>query len=350
MSGDERLRLACLGLHPDRRAALVDRWGSAGRVLAAIGAGRVRASEAVRRAASLSATECRRRLDSVGVRAVLRGDEQFPEWLGCLPESPDVLFLRGALPAVPGVAIVGTRRCTRYGRSLAGAYGRIAAESGWPVVSGLARGIDGEAHRGMLGGGGIGVAVLGSGPDVIYPPEHRDLHDALVHGGGAVVTEYPPGTPPEPWRFPPRNRVISGLAGAVVVVEAAETGGALITAGFAAEQGRTVFAVPGDVGRASSTGCNLLIRDGAIPVLTPDDFAEAIALVLGPPTRARPAARCGTGPDDQLLRALGPTGLGLEEAAAVWGLAAPDAAAAATRLEMAGRARWDGGVLVPTGR
>jgi DNA processing protein len=127
------------------------------------------------------------------------------------------------------------------------------------------------------------VAVLGSGIDVWYPPEHRVLGEELVAAAGAVVSEYPPGTRPEPWRFPRRNRIISGLARAVVVVEAAERGGALITARLAAEQGREVFAVPGDVGRVTSLGTNLLIRDGAIPVLGAADLLEALSLVPGAP-------------------------------------------------------------------
>jgi DNA processing protein len=146
----------------------------------------------------------------------------------------------------------------------------------------LARGIDGAAHEGTVAAGGRGVAVLGCGIDVAYPPEHAFLGERLRGLGGAVVTEYPPGTPPEGWRFPPRNRIISGLTAAVVVVEAGVKGGALITAGAALLQGVPVFAVPGDVGRASSHGTNLLIRDGAHPVLDADDLIAELELILGP--------------------------------------------------------------------
>jgi DNA processing protein len=194
-----------------------------------------------------------------------------------------MLFVRGQIPTLPTVAIVGTRRCTTYGRHLAFEYGGAVADAGWCVSSGLARGIDGAAHKGVTSAGGVGVAVLGCGVDVAYPAEHAALASALVSGGGGVITEYPPGSPPEPWRFPPRNRIISGMAAAVVVVEAAVTGGALITAGYALTQGRVVFAVPGDIRRASSAGCNLLIRDGAHPVLDPDDLIEELSLVLGQP-------------------------------------------------------------------
>ena len=221
-----------------------------------------------------------------GIARVRRSDPSYPPGLTLIADPPEELWVRGTLPPEAGVAIVGTRRATRYGLGLARAMGRAVATHGWVVVSGLARGVDGAAHRGCLDGGGVGVAVLGSGVDVWYPAEHRGLGEELIDAGGAVVSEYPPGTTPEPWRFPARNRVISGLAGAVVVCEAAETGGALITARLAAEQGREVFAVPGDVSRPTSVGANLLIRDGAVPVLGPDDLVEALSLVMGPPPKA----------------------------------------------------------------
>lgn len=217
-----------------------------------------------------------------GVATVRPGDAAYPDLLGEI-ETPPRLWVRGEIPDLPMVAIVGTRRATGYGLSLGRQMAAAAARSGWAVVSGLARGVDGAAHRGTLDGGGRGVAVLGSGIDVWYPPEHRVLGEELVAAAGAVVSEYPPGTRPEPWRFPRRNRIISGLARAVVVVEAAERGGALITARLAAEQGREVFAVPGDVGRVTSLGTNLLIRDGAIPVLGAADLLEALSLVPGAP-------------------------------------------------------------------
>lgn len=216
-------------------------------------------------------------------RRVKRGAADYPDILERIEDPPAQLWIRGQVPGPPAVAIVGTRRATRYGLNLARQMGRTVAAAGWPVVSGLARGVDGAAHRGCLDARGAGMAVLGSGIDVWYPREHRALGEGLIASGGAVISEYPPGTRPEPWRFPARNRIISGLSAAVVVVEAAEKGGALITARLAAEQGREVFAVPGDVDRRTSTGTNLLIRDGAVPVLGGDDLIEALSLVLGPP-------------------------------------------------------------------
>lgn len=212
-------------------------------------------------------------------------DPGYPAALASIADPPPTLWWRGTLPSEPGVAIVGSRRPTRYGLDLALSFGRAVAAHGWWVVSGLARGIDGGAHRGCLAAGGRGVAVLGTGVDVWYPPEHRRLGEELIGGGGGVVSEYPPGTTPRPHHFPARNRIIAGLAAVVVVVEAAVTGGALITARLAAEQGREVFAVPGDVTRPTSMGANLLIRDGAVPVLGTADLIEALSLVLGPPPR-----------------------------------------------------------------
>lgn len=349
MSEDTRLRLAFCGLHPDRAARLVRDLGSPAAVLAALTEGRIRAPEAARGAAALSAAACRERLGRLRVTPVFRGGAGYPEHLGDLPGAPDVLFLKGRLPAGPGVAIVGTRRCTRYGLGLAQVYGRACAAAGWPVVSGLARGADAAAHRGVVDARGVGVAVLGCGPDIVYPAEHRPLLDSLLASGGGVVTEYPPGARPDPWRFPPRNRIIAGLAAAVVVVEAAETGGALITATAALDQGRHVFAVPGDVGRDTSRGCNLLIRDGATPVFDPADLVASLSLLLGPPLAPEAPARavCLDAPSRCLLAAIPPGGTTLEAAAAASGLGVSVAMAATARLEVAGLVRRDGALVVP---
>lgn len=351
MTPDEvdRLRLAFCGLHPDRSARLVREMGAPGAVLAAIRGGKVRVPAAAAWAAAAAGAECHGRLTRLGVRPVFRHGEGYPAWLAELPNAPDVLLVKGSLPSLPGVAIVGTRRCTRYGLALAREYGRACAEAGWPVVSGLARGADAEAHRGVAEAGGIGCAVMGCGPDIVYPPEHRPLLAALLAAGGGAATEYPPGTPPEAWRFPPRNRIISGLAAAVVVVEAGVRGGALITAAAALEQGRHVFAVPGDVGRATSEGCNLLIRDGATPVLRAPDLVASLSLLLSLP---RPSARAPTAEGLEpaaraLLAALPPGGLPIEEAARAAGLPAPAALALLSRLEVAGRLSRRGGIVVP---
>ncbi|MBM3694555.1 MAG: DNA-protecting protein DprA [Actinobacteria bacterium] len=349
MSDEARLRLAFCGLHPDRADRLKRAFGSPAGAVGALASGRVAAPEAVRAAAALPFAACRERLARLGVTPLFRGGAGYPAHLADLPGAPDVLFSKGALPAQPGVAIVGTRRCTRYGTGLARVYGQACAAVGWPVISGLARGADAEAHRGVVDAGGAGVAVLGCGPDIVYPAEHRPLLESLLAGGGGMVTEYPPGARPEPWRFPPRNRIIAGLAGAVVVVEAGETGGALITAAAALEQGRHVFAVPGDVGRATSRGCNLLIRDGATPVLDPADLVASLSLLLGPGRAPAPSGPAPPveGPGRALLAALPPGGAALEEAATAAGLGVAEAMAALARLEVAGLVRRDGGLVLP---
>lgn len=281
MSDEHRLRLAFSGLHPERIRELCDRFAGPAGAVGAIERRRVKASEPIRNGVAISAAQRAAELDALGIDIVLRGDPLYPAHLDRFEDAPDLLFVCGDLTQAPGVAIVGTRRCTAYGLELAEAYGRAVAETGWPVVSGLARGIDGAAHRGMVQAAGRGVAVLGCGIDVTYPREHRRLGEQVLELGGAIVSEYPPGSRPDPWRFPPRNRIIAGLSAAVVVVEAGMTGGALITAVKAAEYGIPVFAMPGDVDRATSEGTNRLIRDGAFPVFDPEDLVEELDLVYG---------------------------------------------------------------------
>lgn len=216
---------------------------------------------------------------SSDVSALLGPDDaDYPIGLHDLEQPPDI-YVRGTISSRPGVAIVGTRKCTRYGVDLAEACGSLLAEIEWVVVSGLARGIDAAAHRGMVRGGGKGVAVLGSGLDRVYPAENKSLLRNLLDLGGAVVSEYPDDTPPDRWRFPARNRLIAAMASAVVVVESALTGGSQITAVLAAEMGRPVFAFPGDVDRPASVGTNRLIRDGAIPVLGSQDLVSELSLL-----------------------------------------------------------------------
>jgi DNA processing protein len=216
-----------------------------------------------------------------GVDFALRKD--LPEHLGMLPDAPPWLFVRGVLPAAPGVAIIGSRHATRYGLELAERLGAVVGMSGWPVVSGLARGIDAAAHRGCVRSGAPTVAVLGCGIDSFYPKSNSDLGRRILAGGGAVVSEFGPGAAPERWRFPARNRIISGLSGVVVVVEAAAKSGALITANQAVAQGREVVAVPGDLSRATSEGCNRLIRDGAHVLVDVDEAPELIEMLMGVP-------------------------------------------------------------------
>jgi DNA processing protein len=223
--------------------------------------------------------------EEFGIRSVIFGGPGYPVLLNVIPDPPAVLFWRGDLGrflASPSVAVIGSRRCTQYGRKVARTLSQDFARAGVGVVSGLARGIDGEAHLGALDAGGRTLAVLGNGPDIIYPPEHAKLAARII-ANGVLLSEYPPGTEPARFRFPERNRLISGLALGLVVVEAGSRSGTMITVATALEQGREVFAVPGEVTRALSMGTNMLLRDGAGVVITSQD-------VLGPLGLAAPAA------------------------------------------------------------
>ena len=348
-AADARLILAFLGLHPDRRRMLVDRYGGAGGAVAAAKRGII---DGIDREQVESASRCRSSVSAAGCRTVMLGEADYPATLADIEDPPDVLFVRGELSERPAIAVVGTRRCTAYGTRIARSYGRAIADAGWVLVSGLARGVDAAAHTGTVERGGVGVAVLGSGPDVVYPREHRSLLDSLVASKGAMVTEYPPGTPPNGWRFPPRNRIISALSAAVVVVEAAVTGGALVTAARAIAQGRAVFAVPGDIDREASEGCNRLIRDGAIPVFGPDDLVEGLSLVVGPaiqPAGLEPPvvhdAVDGSGVDEPEL--VGPAGTTLDALGARLGMGGPALLSLIGRMEIDGKIRRDGDVILP---
>ena len=281
-------------------------------------------------------------LSSMDVVLLTREDECFPDWLASLPDSPLWLFARGEVLSEPGVAIVGSRRATRYGMDVAHTLGARVAEAGWVVVSGLARGIDTAAHRGALDANGLTLAVLGSGIDVWYPRQNRSLGEELVACNGAVISEFPPGTAPEPWRFPARNRIISGLAGVVIVVEAAAKSGALITARCALDHDRLVMAVPGDLSRETSVGANLLIRDGAHPLTEMDAVIEEIELVLGP-APARTIGAADTGVHSDLLALLGIHSISIDQLAEDSGMGVSALLAELTTLELSGLIHIDGG-------
>lgn len=334
----ERLQLAFVGMHPTRRRTLLEKHGSAGRVLRRIAGGAEKVPPHAREAAKVPADRREGELSAAGIRAVFR--EDLPDHLASLPDAPDVLFVRGRLPGARGVAVVGTRKATSYGLRLAEQFGHALAGAGWPVMSGLAKGIDAAAHRGAVGLGGVSVAVLGCGPDRWYPASNRALGESILHTDGAVVSEYPPGTPPSGWRFPPRNRIISGLSAVTVVVEARPNGGALITARAALEHGREVLAVPGDVDRATSEGCNLIIRDGAIPVLGAADLVEAVSLVLGPPKGI------ASGRSDGLVELIGPVGRTIDWIVEEVDRPAGEVMADLARLEASKQIRRVGGLIV----
>lgn len=209
------------------------------------------------------------------IRKVEKGMTEYPERLQKLPGMPKKLYVWGELPspAKPTLAIVGARDCSAYGKNMAYEYARTLQRWGIQVVSGLARGIDGAAHEGALAGGGKTYGVLGCGVDICYPAQNRKLYEKMKEQGG-ILSEFEPGEQPLPYHFPMRNRIISGLADAVLVVEAREKSGALITADQALEQGKTVFALPGRVCDPLSVGCNRLIGQGAIPAWKPEVIPE----------------------------------------------------------------------------
>lgn len=279
-------------------------------------------------------------------RLLKRRDPAYPAFLAAIYDPPPALWLRGSaepeLLSRPAVAIVGARACSSYGRSVARSLGRDIAAAGVVVISGMARGIDGEAHRGVLDAGGITVAVLGCGIDRNYPAAHAELAGRIAENG-LIVSEYEPGVEPAPWRFPARNRIISGLARAVVVVEARERSGALITVDFALEQGREVLAVPGEITSALSAGSNALLRLGAAPALRSDDVLEAIGIIVVKPVLAEP-----DGDGGRVLVALRDAPATADELARATGLRASDVASLLVELELDGRVSAGEGVYRAT--
>jgi len=263
LHGDDRSR------GPGQRLeALLRQLGQASQASALAGELRAAAADAMKAAAEHS------------ILAIPIGDQRYPSLLAAIPDPPVVLWVRGRVGCLgrASVAIVGSRVATPYGLEMAQRLAMDTSTHGLVVVSGLARGVDSAAHRGALAGAGATVAVLGSGIDVIYPPEHRRLADEIVQRG-AIVSEFPPGTPPLAYHFPLRNRIISGLSLAVIVVEAAERSGSLITAECALEQGREVMAVPGSVLNQRNGGSHGLLRDGARLVESAEDVLDEVGIM-----------------------------------------------------------------------
>lgn len=276
---------------------------------------------------------------AAGVHVLVYGSARYPTALREDPEPPLVLCVKGHLGSldVPRVAIVGTRRATRYGHDVARRLGAELAEAGVAVVSGLALGIDGAAHAGALStaSGAPPIAVVGSGLDVVYPARNRQLWEGVA-ARGLLCSEWPLGTRPEPWRFPARNRIIAGLADAVVVVESPERGGSMHTVDEALTRDRPVFAVPGPITARSSAGTNRLLADGASPLLEAADVLRAIG--ADPPSpRAVPVAPAPpSGAAGAVLDALGWQPTGLDELASRLDLSVAHLAVELTHLELEG--------------
>ena len=276
------------------------------------------------------------------IRRLRRRGPGYPALLAAIHDPPPAIFLRGdgetSTLSEPAVAVVGARACSAYGRSVARSLGRELAAAGLVVVSGMARGIDGEAHRGALEAGGVTVAVLGCGVDRDYPAAHAELARRICERG-LVVSEYEPGIEPAPWRFPARNRIIAGLCEATVVVEARERSGALISADFALEEGREVLAVPGEITSALSAGTNALLRLGATPVTCAGDVLESFGLAPAEPDIATLGAAAQT-----LLERLRDGALTGDELVRASGIDPAHASAALMELELARRVALEDGV------
>lgn len=331
------VRLAFSGLHPGRQARLTRELGGADAVVAAIEAGRVECTPSVRRAVGVDPDDRRASLSAAGVSLVFRQEDGYPSSLNDLLDAPDHLFVRGEMPSArKAVAVVGSRRATAYGTRVARLIGRTLGGADVAVVSGLARGIDASAHWGTIDSSGPAWAVLGCGIDRWYPRGNAALGREILERGGTIISEYPPGTDPLGWRFPLRNRIISGLSCAVVVVEAAVTGGALITARLALDQGRDVFAVPGDIDRTVSEGCNRLIADGAVPVTSIDDLMCGLGFLH---------AMDPTQPSVPGLEAIGPLGATPEEIGACLGLDPTETRVRLGRWEALGLVRRRGELI-----
>jgi DNA processing protein len=270
-------------------------------------------------------------------------DDTYPQRLKEIEQPPPVLYLRGEFTAEDdwAVAIVGSRRVTPYGRQVTEEIASFLAASGVTVVSGLARGVDALAHKAALKAGGRTLAVLGSGVDRIYPPENRALAEQIFEQG-AVLSDYAPGTPPEASNFPPRNRIISGLSMGVVVVEAGKTSGALITAEFAAEQGREVFAVPGNILAPQSKGTNKLIQQGALPLLSADDIMQALNLTRVGQHKAARKALPANDVEAKLLDAMSEMPQHVDEIRNQTGLPVEKVSATLVMMELKGMVRQVG--------
>ena len=282
-------------------------------------------------------------IQAKGIHVLTWLDEGYPQRLKEIEQPPPVLYLRGDLTEEDtwAVAIVGTRRVTPYGRQVTEEIASFLAANGVTLVSGLARGVDAIAHNAALRAGGRTLAVLGSGVDRIYPPENRTMAEQITQHG-AVMSDYAPGTPPEASNFPPRNRIISGLSMAVVVVEAGETSGALITAEFAAEQGREIFAVPGNIYAPQSKGTNKLIQQGAQPLLSASDIMQALNLTRMGQHKAARKTLPADAFEAKLYQAMGDEPLHVDEIRNQTGLPVEKVSATLIMMELKGMVRQVG--------
>ena len=279
-----------------------------------------------------------RALEALNAKALFLGDGDYPASLATIENPPDVLFMRGSLPPpdTPVIAIVGSRRATRYGFSQARRIARELAEKGVTIVSGLARGIDAAAHWGALDAHGRTVAVLGSGVGNLYPPENKELAERILAEGGAIVSELAPDAPPFPYHFPVRNRIISGLSDGVLLIEAQRKSGPHFTVDYALAQGREVFALPGNVDAPGSELPLALLKEGAAICTCGQDILSHMGWEEKPPEQNSFLLK-EEDEQDPILRALAMEEKTLEELIAETGLSASELGTQLTLLEISGK-------------
>ncbi len=289
------------------------------------------------------------RIERLGAHLLTPEDDDYPALLKNLPDAPLTLYVRGTLTAQDdlALAVVGTRKASGYGRDAAAYFSRQLAAQGVTIVSGLAHGIDAVAHRSALEAGGRTIAVMGCGIDRMYPPDHAELARQIAQQG-ALISEFPLGTKPEARNFPRRNRIISGISLGVLIVEAPEQSGAIITASLAAEQGREVFAVPGSIFNGASSGTNRLIQDGAKLVITVEDILDELNIARRKvearalKTQIAPAGSAVSEQERAILGFLGGEPLPVDELVRRSALPASELLGTLTLLELQGYVEGDG--------
>lgn len=277
------------------------------------------------------------KMEREGISILTRWDDDYPSRLEHLHDVPALLYIRGCASLLDRdmVAVVGARKATVYGKRVAQELGKTLGEIGITVISGLARGIDSSAHRGAIANLGSTIAVLGSGVDVVYPRENEELYREIMEKG-LIISEFPPGTKPEPRNFPRRNRIIAALAYAVVVVEAGEKSGALITADLALEMGREVWAVPGPITSPQSVGTNRLIRDGAMVMLDPADIVRSLKPEATSVNKMKSQDLLLTLEEEKVLLSLGQVPVNIDELKRETGISHGELSVILLNLEMKG--------------
>jgi DNA processing protein len=340
------------GIGAVRIKALIDHfgdlqlaWHAPADALQAAGLSSKLAERVIQLRASIDLEEYMFKVAAKGITVLTWEDEDYPNRLKVIDQPPPVLYVRGTLTAEDtwAVAIVGTRRVSAYGRQVADDLAAYLANNGITIVSGLARGVDAISHQAALRTGGRTIGVLGCGVDRIYPPEHTQLAGKMI-SSGAILSDYAPGTPPDAANFPPRNRLISGLSMATVVVEAGETSGSLITAQFALDQGREVFAVPGNILAPQSKGTNRLIAQGAHPMLSSQDVLEVLDLTRATEQREVRKILPGNEFEEKLLSVLSNEPLHMDDICNQTSLPIERISATLVMMELKGLVRQVGGL------